>query len=175
MKYTFISILLTFTVFLVNAQESEKMSKKEQKMEKLAQQKETVKKMIEGKSFVFEARNAFSSTAGNVNINYPYNVKLTNDSIYSYLPFYGRAYRVEYGSTESPMVFDLPFQELEIIKKKKMGYLVDVKVKKDMDIIVFSFNISDTGSATLTVNSADREVITYYGELTAEQKEDKSL
>lgn len=174
MKYTIISIFLVLAV-LVNAQETNKKSRKELKAEKLTQQKETVKELIESKSFVFDARTAFSATAGNMNISYPYNVKLNQDSIYSYLPYYGRAYNVEYGSNESPMVFDLPIIEMEIIKHKKKGYLIDVKVKKGMDNINFNFSITETGSTTLTVNSTNRQVITYFGEIRKKVNDDNSI
>jgi hypothetical protein len=164
MKYV-IAFSLVLSVLFTNAQEAEKKSKKELKAEKLAQQKETVKKLIESKSFLFNAKTAFNTTAGNVNISYPYNVKVNTDTINSFLPYYGRAYSVEYGENESPMNFDLPINEMEIIKKKKKGYQMDVKVKKGMDNILFSFNISETGSTTLIVTSTKREVITYYGEI----------
>ncbi len=174
MKNIFIILLIVFAVITANAQETTKKSKKELKAEKLSLQKETVKKLIESKSFVFDARTAFSATMGNVIITYPYNVKVNEDSIYSFLPYYGRAYNVEYGSTESPMVFNLPIEELTIAKKTKKGYEVNLKVKKGMDYIDFYFDISETGLTTLTVNSSNREAITYFGDLTAKKEEDNS-
>jgi hypothetical protein len=64
---------------------------------------------------------------------------------------------------------------MEIIKEKRKGYRVDVKVKKGMDNILFSFSISETGSTTLTVNSTNRQVITYYGDIVAKEETDDSL
>ncbi len=174
MKNTIIILVLVLALNNGYAQESTKKSRRELKAEKISQQKEAVKKLVEGKSFVFDARTATSPTAGTINITYPYNVKLNKDSIYSYLPYYGRAYSAEYGSTESPMVFDLPIQELTIEKKAKKGYQVEVKVKKEMDIINFIFSISETGTTTLTVNSSNRQVITYYGNLAEKNKPDNS-
>ena len=174
MKNTIIILVLVFALNNGYAQESTKKSRRELKAEKISQQKEAVKKLVEGKSFVFDARTATSPTAGTVNITYPYSVKLNKDSIYSYLPYYGRAYSAEYGSTESPMVFNLPVQELEITKNKKKGYQVNVKVKRGMDYINFNFDVSETGNTTLTVNSSNRQVITYYGELAAKKEKDNS-
>ncbi len=170
MKYI-TTFLIVLCVLSVNAQEPDKITKKEAKAKILSEEKEIVKNHIENKSFVFDARTAFSATAGNFNVSYPYNVRLANDSVYSYLPYYGRAYKADYGSTESPMVFNLPVKEIEISKTRKKGYQVDVKVEKGMDNILFSFNISETGSATLTVNSSDRQAITYYGEILVKEKD----
>jgi hypothetical protein len=175
MKSIYFILSLVFSILLVNAQEPVKKSKKELKAEKAELQKDAVKKLVESKSFVFDARTVFSATAGNVTISYPYNVKLDKDSIHSFLPYYGRAYTVEYGTNDSPMVFNLPLQEMEIIKEKRKGYRVNVKVKKGMDNILFSFSISETGSTTLTVNSTNRQVITYYGDIVAKEETDDSL
>ena len=166
MKNILIILILVFAITTANAQGSVKKSRKELKAEKLSQQKEVVKKLIEGKSFVFDAKTVFSSLAGSITTTYPYNVRVDNDSIYSFLPYYGRAYIAEYGSIESPMVFNLPIEEITIEKKNKNGYQVNVKVKKAMDIIDFYFDISETGMTTLTVNSTNRQIIYYYGDLT---------
>lgn len=174
MKYVLFSIILVLTVS-VNAQESANKTRKELKAEKITLQKNEIKKLIENKSFVFEARTAYSSELGTKNLSSLYNVKVEKDSIYSYLPYYGRAYNVDYGSTESPMIFNVPVKELEIMKDNKKGYQVKVKVEKGMDNIVFSFNISEIGSATLTVTSNHRQVITYYGEIVEENQIDNSI
>lgn len=174
MKYAIFSIILVLTVS-VNAQESVNKTRKELKAEKITVQKNEIKKLIENKSFVFEARTAYSSELGTKNLSSLYNVKVKKDTIYSYLPYYGRAYNVDYASTESPMIFDLPVKELEILKDQKKGYQVEVKVKKGMDNIIFNFSISETGSATLTVTSTHRQVITYSGEIVEKNRIDNSI
>jgi len=174
MKYIIVILVLVLALNNVSAQETTKKSRKELKAEKLSKQKEAIKKLIENKSFVFDARTAFSSTLGNINITSPYNVKIDNDSIYSYLPYYGRAYSVEYGSNKSPMIFDLPIEDLSITKKTKNGYQVHAKVKKGMDYINFYFDISETGLTTLTVDSSNRLVISYYGDIAVIKEQDNS-
>lgn len=172
MRNIIVIIILIFSVITVNAQDQSKKSRKELRAEKKAQKAEEVKKLVDNKDFVFDARTAIPMQGGTVNLTTLYNVRLSNDSIFSYLPYYGVAYRVEYGSMESPVNFNAPIQEMNT-EKTKDGYMVRVKVKNGMDNLDYRFNISETGMTTLAVNSTDRQLITYYGEInTKEGKND---
>lgn len=50
-------------------------------------------------------------------------------------------------------------------KKSKKGYTVEVDVKNGNDKLDFSFYISESGSATLSVSSTNRQSITYIGDI----------
>lgn len=162
-------IALLFTIFSVNAQETEKKSKKEIKAEKKAKQMEEVKAIVESKNFVFDARNANPMKGRTVNLTSDYDVKVTNDSIFSYLPYYGVAYSASYGGTDSPMIFDVPFETCTQ-EKVKNGYMVKVEAKNKNDRLTFTFHISETGTTTLSVSSINRQSITYNGEIIKEKK-----
>jgi hypothetical protein len=164
MKNTLIIGILLLSFFTVTAQETQKKSKKELKAEKKAQQMQEVKEIVESKNFVFEARNANPMSARSITLTTDYDVKITNDSIYSYLPYYGVSHSAVYGGTESPMIFSQPFETISSEDVKK-GYLVKVAVKNGSDRLDFSFHISVTGSTTLSVSSMNRQAISYYGEV----------
>ncbi len=93
MKNIFVIILLIFSVITANAQGQNKKSKKERRAEKQAQLMKKVKKLVDGKVFVFDARTANPLTGNTINLTSLYNVRLEKDSIFSYLPYYGRAYQ----------------------------------------------------------------------------------
>lgn len=171
MKNIFVIILLIFSVITANAQGQNKKTKKERRAEKQAQLMKKVKKLVDGKVFVFDARTANPLTGNTINLTSLYNVRLENDSIFSYLPYYGRAYRVEYGSLKSPLNFDAPIQIVSS-EKTKNGYLVKVNVKNGSDNLDYSFNVTETGSTLLSVNSSDRQVISFYGEIDTTEKRD---
>ncbi len=157
----FISILI-FSVFTINAQE--KKSKKELKAEKKAEQMEEVKSIVESKTFVFKANSVNPMRGRTIILTSEYDVKITNDSIFSYLPFFGVAYSVSYGGTDSPMIFNKPFETCDF-ETTKNGYLVQVSVKNGNDRLEFSFHISVTGSTSLNVSSLNRQSISYNGNL----------
>lgn len=165
--------LLILAVVIANAQEAEKKSKKELKAEKKAQQIEEIKAIAESKTFVFKATNANPMRGRTINLTTAYDVKITNDSIFSYLPYYGVAYSVSYGGTDSPMIFSNLFKTCDM-EKTKNGYRVKVSTKNGNDSLEFNFNISETGSTTLNVSSMNRQSISYYGNLEKiKEKEEK--
>lgn len=164
----FIGILF-LSLFTVGAQENEKKSKKELKAEKKAQQMQEVEELVESKNFIFEARNANPMSARSINLTTDYDVKITNDSIYSYLPYYGVSHSAVYGGTESPMIFSQPIETISVEEAKK-GYLVKVAVKNGSDRLDFSFHISVTGSTSLSVSSMNRQAISYFGEVVKDKR-----
>lgn len=169
MKNLIIVLILTMTFFTVHAQETAKKSKKELKAEKEAKRIEEVKAMIDGNSFVFEARTANPMKGRSMTLTTQYDVKVTQDSIYSYLPYYGVAYSASYGGTDSPMVFDSPAEKFSSESSKK-GYIVKVAAKNGNDRIDFTFHISENGSTTLNVSSTNRQSISYFGEIVKEKE-----
>lgn len=158
-------ILLTVNV---NAQEPQKKSKKLIRAEKEAKKIEETKALVESKTFVFDARNVNPMGGRSMTLTTQYDVKVTSDSIYSYLPYFGVAYSASYGGTDSPMIFEEPFETCEMEKTKK-GYLVKVSVKKGNDRLDFSFHISEAGSTNLHVSSINRQAISYNGEIVKER------
>ncbi|GAB1453066.1 DUF4251 domain-containing protein [Draconibacterium sp.] len=162
MKNLLIISILIFSVFTTNAQD--KKSKKELKAEKKAQQREEIKSIVESKTFVFKANTANPMRGRTVNLTSDYDVKVTRDSIFSYLPFFGVAYSASYGGTDSPMIFNHPFETINF-ENTKNGYLVKVSVKNNNDRLEYSFHISVTGSTSLNVSSLNRQAISYNGNI----------
>ncbi len=169
MKNFLMIAFLTFCLFSVSAQETEKKSKKELKAEKEAKQIEETKALVESKMFVFDARTVNPMKGSTRTLTSEYDVRITKDSIYSYLPYFGVAYTASYGSTDSPMIFEKPFDTCTLEKTKK-GYTIEVDVKNGNDRVDFSFHISETGTTTLSVSSTNRQTISYYGEIVKEKK-----
>lgn len=161
---TILSIILIFFLFAGNAQETGKKSKKELKAEKRAQQIAEIKTLLHSNAFEFDALIVNPLTGGTINLTSNYNVKIQNDSIFSYLPYYGRAYKVAYGG-ESPMIFDLPIEVYSIETAKKGFYVIKASVKNKMDNVEFNFHVAENGSATLTVISNNRQSISYHGNI----------
>jgi hypothetical protein len=172
MKTLMMMAILVICVLGVSAQETEKKSKKELKAEKEAKKIEETKALVESKMFVFDARTANPMKGRTMSLTTDYDVKITKDSIYSYLPYYGVAYTASYGGTDSPMIFDKPFDTINMEKTKK-GYTIEVDVKNGNDKLDFSFYISENGTTTLSVSSTNRQSITYYGDIVKTDEKNK--
>ena len=162
----FFFILLTPDLF---AQEPAK-SRKERRAERQEKRMEEVKSMIKDKSFAFVPSHAMPLGGGSIQLSYSFEAEIKGDSIFSYLPFYGVAYRVEYGGRNSAFDFSLPLENYEM-EENENGYHIKLEVKNKMDYITYSFHISELGYSTLNVTSTNRQAISFYGRFEKPEKE----
>lgn len=173
MKNILIITVLLFSVVIGNAQEEKKKTRKEKRAEKEAKKVEETKTLIENKAFVFIPSQALPTGMKTVSLTSSFEAKIENDSIYCYLPFYGRAYSAAYGGSDSPMDFDQPILKYTTEELKKGSRMIKFEVKNKNDLIKFTFQVGVTGSTSLSVTSINRAVISYYGELVPIQKKEK--
>lgn len=165
MRKIIIISMLIFSIVGAYAQDSNKKSKKEKRAEKEAIKIEETKALLESKVYVFSATQALPSGMRSVNLDSSYDVKVNNDTIICYLPFYGRAYSAGYGSGEGPFNFTLPNENYTIKRTKKDGYEVKFDVKNKNDNLNFNIQIGRTGSSSLIITSTNRQSISYYGNI----------
>jgi hypothetical protein len=163
MKRILFLVFLIFTAYSVGiCQDRKTKSRKEIRAERQAKKIEEVKDLLENRTFVFKATHALPMGGGSIQLDYSFDAEISNDTIYSYLPFFGVAYRVDYGGRESGLNFTSTIQNYKMEKDKK-GYQIDFDVKNKMDFLSFTFKISEPGFATLNVISTNRQAISYYG------------
>lgn len=172
MKKIILSIFLAFAITGVHAQNSKKQTRKEKRAIKDAKTIEQTKALLDSKDYVFSATQVLPSSMQSVNLDSSYDVKIENDEVICYLPFYGRAYSAGYGSGEGPFNFTLPIKNYTLENEKKGGYLVKFEVINKSDYLNFTFHISSTGSASLSISSTNRESISFYGDIEADEDEE---
>ena len=125
---------------------------------------EEVKNLLESREYMFNATHAMPMGGGSIYLNYSYDVEIKGDTVTSYLPFYGEAYRLDYGGRDAAFDFTEPVEEYTF-RKEKNGYKVEFDIDKGMDRINYNFHISELGYATLHVISTNRQAISYYGRI----------
>lgn len=160
-----LTILIVLSGNIAFAQTSAKKTRKQKRLEREKIRKENVKKQLQKKDFIFEATHANPLSGSTVYLNSSYDVKVKSDSVFSYLPFFGVAYRVEYGGRNSGFIFELPLSDYEC-KDTEKGYDIKFKAKNKLDLVEFHLSVSNLGYATLQINSTNRQSISYYGEIT---------
>ena len=94
-----------------------------------------------------------------------YSLKIKGDSISSYLPYFGRAYHADYGSTDSPLSFNGHSEGMNITKAKKDSYRITFQTMKQQENFEYILTIFNNGKATLNVNSNERDPISFDGEV----------
>ncbi|HYQ57882.1 MAG TPA: DUF4251 domain-containing protein [Draconibacterium sp.] len=171
MKKIIIASILIFSIVAVNAQDK-KLSRKERKAQRNAMLTEQTTKLVDSKTWQFNADQMIPTGASSRNLTTPYNVVLKDGVVSSYLPYFGRAYTVDYGSTESPLTFDSPIEEYNIKDTKRDGYMIYFTANNKNDKIVFTLHVSSTGSASLSASSTNRQNISFNGDLVPIEEEE---
>ena len=128
------------------------------------QKQERIQKLVDSRTFSFIAESATPMSGGNIRLTATnYHLNLNRDSLNSFLPYFGTAYRAEYVSSESPLSFISSDFTLSEKPTKRGGWILTIRLDQPDDPDMLILDISQSGYATLSVNSSDRQSIAFYG------------
>ncbi|MDB5231083.1 MAG: hypothetical protein JWN76_1888 [Chitinophagaceae bacterium] len=149
--------LLAFTICILTSFNGAFAQKKEAKAA-------MVENMIESKSFTFDPQTVLplGFAARQLTPGY-YSVKLTPEVLTVDLPFFGRAYTADFGSSQGGFHFISKDFTTEVVKRKKGNYDVVIKPRDLKDVNYLTFSISQGGYASLQVSSNSRQGISFSG------------
>lgn len=162
MKTLVLTFFLSFSMLIGFGQEKTKQQLKEE--QKLAKQKK-VEALIHSKKFEFEGDMAYPQRGRSISlITNPNYLRFKNDSIYSEMPYFGRAYAgVAYGGGGG-LSFKGAVKDYSLTKKKK-NFIIKADVKGDSDNYSISLTVFFDGGASLTIYSNNRDSINYSGDI----------
>lgn len=163
MKKLIILLIILSSASVLFAQE---MTRKEKKAAQKAEQTEKTKSLVETNAWQFDAHQMLPTSGKSKMLTTAYNIVVEEGQLNSYLPYFGRAYRAEYGSTESPLIFKSEIRDYEIKPGKKNGWTITFTTSNKSDRLNYAVYVSEGGSATLSITSTDRQPISFHGELT---------
>lgn len=95
-----------------------------------------------------------------------YNLKVTKQVITAELPYFGKAYTAQIGSTDVGIKFSSKDFSYETIDGKKGSKDIHIKPKDFSDIQELILTVYPDGTAYLRVNSISRQAISYTGDIT---------
>lgn len=161
----YISNILLIGLISISSIATSQSIKVQKKQEKL----DAVKRMVNNQNYVFKAQMAMPLGWRTIQLNYDYNVVVSKDSIDSYLPYYGRAYVAPMNPTD-PAETGIQFKSKNFDYKdnpsKKSGWEVTIVPHDVKETRSFILDISETGYATLSVTSNNRQSISFDGYIT---------
>jgi hypothetical protein len=150
-----LSLLIFVTPFVTFAQSRTE----DKKAAKLA----AIKNIVESQNYIFKAQSA-SPMSGRVRqLTSDYDLKVTKESIVSYLPYFGRAYSAPMDPTKGGIQFTSKNFDYTLTPGKKDGWSVLIKPKDYSDVQQMTLTISSTGYASLQVTSTNRQPISFNG------------
>lgn len=135
------------------------------KKEKKELHEKAVKQQVESESYKIDVSTAYPRRGKTVHLSSNYSVEVRNDSVFSYLPYFGRAYSIPYGGGEG-LIFKAPISEYKMETKKKGAMKVDFIARSKEDRFQFRMTIYSNGSASFDVFPQNRESIAFSGEVT---------
>lgn len=140
------------------------------KREKREQKKEAVKKLIVSENYKIDVNTALPMRGRSVPLTSLYSLEIRNDSVISYLPYYGRAYSIPYGGGNG-LRFKAPLKEYDMQMDRKGNSVITFTARNPEDKYDFRMKVYSNGSASIDVTMQNRQSISFHGELDLAEKE----
>lgn len=139
----------------------------EERAARAAEQAARVKVALTEKRYKIMVERMYPMRGGSKNVSSNYSVEVRNDSLFSYLPYFGRAYQVPYGGGKG-----LNFTERIGSYRESQGKHgqrhIEIDVRNDEDTYLYTIDVYDNGNSDIEVQSRQRERISYSGEMVFE-------
>lgn len=134
--------------------------------EEKSQLAENVRAGVANREFTMDINN-MTPTRGHTRYVTGFSVKVHGDTLDSALPFFGVIHQAPYGGGKG-LTFTSAIDSYDYYEHRSGHYKVEIRTHNDEDNFIYSFDIFDSGSATLTVTSGNRDPMSYTGSLTFE-------
>lgn len=125
-----------------------------------------IQKMVEEKEFVFVANTAIPLRGRIIpQLNHPYDLRISGDSIIAELPYFGRAFVAPIDPTVGGIRFISTESEYTVQPRKKGGWDISIKPSPSgrNDVRQLYLTVFENGQATLRVTNTNRDPISFHG------------
>jgi len=133
-------------------------------------QSKSVKALVESKTYVFKAQSALPMSGPARNLTSDYDLRISPESVISYLPYFGRAYVAPMDPSKSALEFTSKDFTYTATPGKKEGWTVTIKPNDYKGVQLMTLSISSEGYASLQVTSTNRQAISFNGTIVAPRK-----
>jgi hypothetical protein len=160
-----------FLLLLIVSAGSNVANAQTSKKDRQAAKEAIIKNSIEAQRYTFIADYVLPQRGGGRQLTSEYDLRVTKDSVIAYLPYFGRAYfDVPYNATDGGIKFTSTKFDYKITQKKKGGWEITIDPKDVKNTNKLILHISPDGYGSLSVNSANRDFITFNGYLKERDK-----
>ena len=117
---------------------------------------------LSSRHYVIDVDRAHPDGRSPIHLTSPYSVTISNDTIVSYLPFFGRAYDVPYGGGTGLNFTGRILQYEESITRKGC-HLIMMEVHSEEDTYQYAIDLYNDGTAIINVHPRRRSHIAFTG------------
>jgi hypothetical protein len=121
-----------------------------------------IRSAVETRSYTFSARIASPLGGGMVQLMPGYTLKVRGDTLVCDLPYFGRVYNPTYGG-DAGLKFTSTKFDYKTTPRKKGGWNIRIDTNDLNSNRRLYLSVFENGSASLNVNSNDRQTISYQG------------
>jgi hypothetical protein len=134
--------------------------------ERKAAKEAAIKTNVDDKTYTFIADRAMPLGGGVRQLTSIYDLRITPDSVISFLPYFGRAYfDVGYNPSDDGLKFTSTKFGYEATPAKHGGWDITIKPKDVNHMQSLTLHLTQSGYGQLTVTTVNRDVISYEGYL----------
>ena len=159
-RVVFFSIMASFLYLAISCTSQKSAAQ-------LAEQKKVITEKIENRQFKFLANYAIPR--GNFqprHLTSSYDVKVTPDTVYSHLPYFGVAYSAPWNPSESPLIFNSTKFDYSVTAGKQKGsWIINITMYDRLNPVRYIFTLWENGSGDLVVWDSSRQSISFRGEI----------
>lgn len=141
----------------------------EERAARAAEQVANVKAALTARNYKIAVSRMYPRSGASKNVSYGYSVEVRNDSLFSYLPYFGRAYDVPYGGGKG-LNFEAPIESYKETQLKNGQRQIEIGLKNDEDTYLYTIGVFDNGNSSIDVQMRRRESISYSGEMEFEKR-----
>jgi len=156
-KILFTSIILFFSCYATYAQGNQ--SRREQRQARTVE----VQRMIEMQDYKFVAQRTNPMQGRSISLTSAYDLRVGNDTISAYLPYFGRAYIAPMDPLDGGIKFESSDFTYQLEQARRGGWIAKITIRDARHRIDMVLQISTNGSASLSVNDVTRQPITFSG------------
>lgn len=157
-------ILLSILTFLLLMVVLGGCASSEERAAQKAEFSRKVKAALDKRAYKISINRMLPMQGASRSVSYGYSVTVKNDSLFSYLPYFGRAYDVPYGGGKG-LSFDAPIGHYHEIQSNNGSRQIDIELKNEEDNYTYHITVFDNGSSSIDVQARKRERISYNGEI----------
>lgn len=128
------------------------------------QTEEAVRKAIDTRNYKINVDRAMPMKGGSKYLTSDYSVEIKNDSVYSYLPYFGVAYQIPYGGGKG-LVFNAPISEYTLRYNKKGKAQISLKLRNEEDSYIYDITVYPDGGSNIQVTPVNRQPISFSGKM----------
>lgn len=151
-------IICLLTILLVGILPANGQARKQKKEEK----QKAIRELVEAQKIKVEVNTAYPMRGPSKNLTTNYSVEIRNDSVFSYLPYFGIAYNVPYGGGKG-LIFNAQITEYKLTFDKKGTANIRFKTRTEEDNFIYSLSIFTSGWADVNVTPTNRQAISFRG------------